>query len=45
VIGTPYNKSLHTKNLSQVTSQPYNSPFWKGIMKLKEEFLKGYLLS
>jgi hypothetical protein len=33
------NKNLYSKSLSQVTSQPLDSPFWKGIMKVKEEFL------
>jgi hypothetical protein len=32
------NKYLHSKSLSQVTSQPSDSPFWKGIMKAKDEF-------
>jgi hypothetical protein len=32
------NKYLHSKSLSQVSSQPSDSPFWKGIMKVKEEF-------
>jgi hypothetical protein len=36
------NKYLHSKSLSQVTSQPSDSPFWKGIMKVKEElFSRG----
>jgi hypothetical protein len=30
------DKYLHSKSLSQVTSQPSDSPFWKGIMKVKE---------
>jgi hypothetical protein len=33
-----HNKYLHSKTLSQVTSKPSDSPFWKGLMKVKEEF-------
>jgi hypothetical protein len=32
------NRYLHSKSLSQVTSQPSDSPFWKCIMEVKEEF-------
>jgi hypothetical protein len=32
------NKNLHSKTLSQVTAKPTDSPFWKGLMKVKEEF-------
>jgi hypothetical protein len=32
------NKYLYSKSLSQVTSQASDSPFWKGLMKVKEEF-------
>jgi hypothetical protein len=33
-----YNKYLHSKTLSQVSVKPMDSPFWKGLMKVKEEF-------
>jgi hypothetical protein len=32
-------KYLHSKTLSQVSAKPSDSPFWKGLMKVKEEFL------
>jgi hypothetical protein len=32
------NKYLHSKTLSQVIAKPTDSPFWKGLMKVKEEF-------
>jgi hypothetical protein len=32
------NKYLHGKSLSQVTTKPLDSPFWKGLMKIKNEF-------
>jgi hypothetical protein len=35
-----YNKYLRTKSLSQVQAKPTNSPFWKGIIRGKDEFLK-----
>jgi hypothetical protein len=31
------NKYLHSKFLSQVTMKPSGSPFWKRIMKVKED--------
>ena len=31
------NKYLHSKH-SQVTANAFNSPFWKGLMRVKEEF-------
>jgi hypothetical protein len=34
------NKYLQSKSLSQVTVKPLDSPFWKGLMKVKEEFFK-----
>jgi hypothetical protein len=34
-----FNKYLHSKTLSQVSAKPTNSPFWKGLMNLKEDFL------
>ena len=30
------SKYLHTKTLSQVTVRPTDSPFWKGLMKVKQ---------
>jgi hypothetical protein len=33
------NKYLHSKSLSEVTMKPSDSPFWKGLMKVKDEFL------
>jgi hypothetical protein len=35
-----HNKYLDNKILSQVTVQQYDSPFWRGLMKVKEEFFK-----
>jgi hypothetical protein len=32
------NKYLHSKTLSQVMAKPTDSPFWKGLMKVKEDF-------
>jgi hypothetical protein len=32
------NKYLHSRSLSQVTSKPADSPFWKGLMRIKEDF-------
>ena len=32
------NKYLHSKTLSQVTAKPSDSPFWKGLMKVKADF-------
>ena len=32
------NKYLGDKMLSQVQVKPLDSPFWKGIMKVKEDF-------
>jgi hypothetical protein len=34
------NKYLYNKTLSQVTVQPHDSPFWRGLMKVKDEFFK-----
>jgi hypothetical protein len=31
------NKYIHSKKLTQVTTKPLDSPFWKGIMRVKEE--------
>jgi hypothetical protein len=33
-----YNKYLHSKTLPQVSVKPMDSPFRKGLMKVKEEF-------
>ena len=32
------NKYLHSKTLSQVTVRPTDSPFWKGLMRVKSIF-------
>jgi hypothetical protein len=32
------NKYLNGKTLSHVVSKPTDSPFWKGLMKVKEDF-------
>jgi hypothetical protein len=32
------NKYLHSKSLSEVTVKPNDSHFWKGLMKIKEDF-------
>jgi hypothetical protein len=34
------NKYLHSKSLSQVKVKSSDSPFWKGLMKLKEDFFE-----
>jgi hypothetical protein len=33
-----HNKYLKNKTLSQVTAKPTDSPFWKGLMGVKEDF-------
>ena len=33
-----HNKYLQNKTLSQATAKPFDSPFWKGLMKVKEDF-------
>jgi hypothetical protein len=35
-----HNKYLNNKTLSQVLVQPHDSPFWRGLMKVKDEFFK-----
>jgi hypothetical protein len=35
-----HNKYLHSKSLSQVTVRLYDSPFWKGLLKYKDEFFE-----
>ena len=32
------NKYLHSKSLSQVRARATDSPFWKGLMKVKDDF-------
>jgi len=32
------SKYLHSKTLSQVTARPTDSPFWKGLMRVKSAF-------
>ena len=38
------NKYLKDKTLSQVQAKPTDSPFWKGLMKVKDDFLNMVLL-
>jgi hypothetical protein len=33
-----HNKYLHSKTLPQVEAKPTDSPFWKGLMKVKSDF-------
>jgi hypothetical protein len=33
-----HNKYLHSKTLAQVQVKPTDSPFWKGLMKVKSDF-------
>jgi hypothetical protein len=33
-----YNKYLRHQTLSEVKAKPTNSPFWKGLMAVKDEF-------
>ena len=33
-----HNEYLHSKYVSQVTAKPFDSPFWKGLMRTKEDF-------
>ena len=33
-----HNKYLYSKTLSQVIAKPMDSPFWKSLMKTKEDF-------
>jgi hypothetical protein len=35
------NKYLHSKSLAQVTMKPTDSPFRKGLIKVKEEFFSS----
>jgi hypothetical protein len=38
-----YNKYLRNKSLSQVIAKPTDSPFWKGLMGVKDDFFsRGY---
>ena len=34
------NKYLWDKALYQVQAKPFDSPFWKGIMKVKDDFFQ-----
>ena len=34
------NKYLQWRSLSQVTARPFDSPFWKGLMKVKDDFFR-----
>jgi hypothetical protein len=34
------NKYLNSKSLSQVKAKPYDSHFWRGLMKIKDEVLQ-----
>jgi hypothetical protein len=34
------NKYLGSKSLSQVQVKPTDSPFWKGIMRVKDDFFQ-----
>jgi hypothetical protein len=34
-----HKKYLHSKTLSQVSAKPNDSPFWKGLMNVKEDFI------
>ena len=35
-----HNKYLYDKSLSQVTAKPSDSPFWKGLMKVKDDLFQ-----
>jgi hypothetical protein len=39
-----HKKYLRSKTLSQVSASPTDSPFWKGLMNVKEDFFPGDLL-
>jgi hypothetical protein len=39
-----HNKYLKNQTLAQVEIKPTNSPFWKGLMHVKDEFYVGVLL-
>jgi hypothetical protein len=41
--GRGISKYLHSTTPCQVRVKPFDSPFWKGLMKVKEEsFARGY---
>jgi hypothetical protein len=40
-----HNKYFHSKTLSQVTSKSNDSTFWKGLMRVKEDFFREALSS
>ena len=35
-----HNKYLNDKTLSQIEAKPTDSPFWKGLMRVKGEFFQ-----
>jgi hypothetical protein len=35
-----HNKYIKNKTLAQIVAKPNNSPFWKGLMRVKHEFFK-----
>jgi hypothetical protein len=35
-----FNKYLKNKTLSQVEAKPMDSPFWKGLMRVKDDFFE-----
>ena len=37
------NKYLNGKSLSQVQAKPTDSPFWKGIMGVKQDFFRSWV--
>jgi hypothetical protein len=36
-----HNKYLKNTTLAEVEAKPSDSPFWKGLMRAKDEFLVG----
>jgi hypothetical protein len=40
-----HNKYLHSKTLPQVNIKSNDALFWKGLMRVKEEFFRAVLLS
>jgi hypothetical protein len=39
------NKYIKNQTLAQVEAKPSDSPFWKGLMHVKDDFLKEELLN
>jgi hypothetical protein len=39
-----HNKYLKQKTLSEVQAKPTDSPFWKGLMGVKDDFFTGVFL-